>query len=204
MSKIPEIMKKGKRSKKNGELIITLDDFPPVPTTDKNIDYLFISMSLQSIILMEEDIEFPSFLERWNIDITPNENNLKNNKFSLEGIREIVTQFKTRISKGKTFIKTQVIYGNEDQLPTIRIHFFQFIKKGEYIARYESSLYPFIFFVYEENFFSDDRIKTMVDNGIHFGFIEVLPIMNLCRVEFDENRHLKPLKELERYSHNWA
>jgi len=44
----------------------------------------------------------------------------------------------------------------------------------------------------------------MVDNGIHFGFIEVLPIMNLCRVEFDENRHLKPLKELERYSHNWA
>lgn len=204
MSKIPEIMNKGKLSKKNGELIITLDDFPSVPTTDKNIDYLFIMMSLQSIILMEEDIEFPSFLERWSIDITPNENNLKNNRFSLEGIREIVTQFKTRILEGKTFIKTQVIYEDGDPLPTIRIHFFQFIKKGEYIARFESSLYPFIFFVYEENFFSEERIKIMWDNSIHFGFMEVLPIMNLCRVEFDENGNLKPLKELERYSHNWA
>ncbi|WP_304142547.1 hypothetical protein [Mesoflavibacter zeaxanthinifaciens] len=204
MSKIPEIMNKGKLSKKNGELIVTLDDFPPVPTTDKNIDYLFIMMSLQSIILQEEGIEFPSFLERWSIDITPNENNLKNNKFSLEGIREIVSQIKTRILEGKTFFKTQVIYGNEEQLPTIRIHFFQFVKKGEYIARYESSLYPFIFFLYEENFFSDERIKTMEDNGIHFGFMEVLPIMNLCGVEFDENGKLKPLKELERYSHNWA
>ncbi|WP_304142303.1 hypothetical protein [Mesoflavibacter zeaxanthinifaciens] len=203
MSKIPEILNNAKQGKKNGELYITLDDFPAVPTTDKNIDYLFIMMSLQSMILKEEGIEFPSFLERWCVDITPDGDNLKNNRFSLEGIRDLVIIFKNEISKGKTFIKAQLIYEDGEELPTIRIHFFRFIKEGEYIARHESFLYPFIFFVYEENFFSEERIKAMEDNGIHFGFMEVLPVMNICRVEFDENGNLKPLKELEKYRENW-
>ena len=203
MSKIPEILNNAKQGKKNGELYITLDDFPAVPTTDKNIDYLFIMMSLQSMILKEEGIEFPSFVERWCVDITPDGDNLKNNRFSLEGIRDLVIIFKRDILKGKTFIKTQLIYEDGEQLPTIRIHFFRFIEEGEYIARHESFLYPFIFFLYEENFFSEERIKAMEDNGIDFGFMEVLPVMNICRVEFDENGHLKPLKELEKYSENW-
>jgi hypothetical protein len=187
MSKIPEILKNAKHREKNGELYITLDDFPAVPTTDKNIDYLFILMSVQSMILNVEGIEFPLLMKRWSVDITPNQENLKNNKFSLDGIRDLVIFFKSEISKGKTFIKAQLIYEEGEQLPTIRIHFFQFIEDGEYIAGNESSLYPFIFFVYEENFFNEERIK----------------IMNLCPVEFDENGHLKALKELEKYRGNW-
>ena len=203
MSKIPEILNNAKQRQRNGELFVTLDDFPAVPTTDKNIDYLFIMMSVQSMILNEEGIEFPSFVERWSVDITPDGDNLKNNRFSLEGIRDLVIIFKNEISKGKTFIKAQLIYEDGEELPTIRIHFFRFIKEGEDIVSHESFLYPFVFFVYEENFFSEERIKAMEDNGINFGFIEVLPVMNICRVEFDENGQLKPLKELEKYRENW-
>jgi hypothetical protein len=148
MSKIPEILNNAKQRQRNGELFVTLDDFPAVPTTDKNIDYLFIMMSVQSMILNEEGIEFPSFVERWSVDITPDGDNLKNNRFSLEGIRDLVIIFKNEISKGKTFIKAQLIYEDGEELPTIRIHFFRFIQEGEDIVSHESFLYPFVFYVY--------------------------------------------------------
>lgn len=203
MSRIPNIFKNAERTEKNGEITISLPDFPNFPTTDKKIDYLFILMSLQSIIFETQGVIFPTFVKKWFSDITPNYFNLKNNKFSLQGIREKINYFSNEMSYGKNFIKTQVIFDDGEELPTIRIHFFNFSEINDIKVSNESFLYPFTFFVYDEDIFSDERIRKMEDNGIDFGFLEVLPIMNLCPVEFDENGELKTLEELERYKDNW-
>jgi hypothetical protein len=203
MSRIPNIFRNGKRTEKDGEITISIPDFPNFPTTDKKIDYLFILMSLQSIILETQGVILPTFVKMWFSDITPNHYNLENNKFSLDGIREKINYFSDELSYGKSFMKTQVIYEDGEELPTIRIHFFNFNEKEGGKVSNESFLYPFTFFVYDEDLFSEERIRKMEDNGINFGFLEILPIMNLCPIEFDENGELKTLKELERYKDNW-
>lgn len=203
MSRIPNIFRNAERTEKNGEITISLPDFPNFPTTDEKIDYLFILMSLQSIILETQGVIFPTFMKRWFSDITPNYFNLKNNKFSLDGIREKINYFSDEMSYGKNFIKTQVIYDDGEELPTIRIHFFNFNEINDNKVSNESFLYPFTFFVYDDDFFSDERVNKIEDNGINFGFLEILPNMNLCPVQFDEDGNLKPLEELERYKDNW-
>lgn len=203
MSKITKILNEGERVVKDEKVVYLIDDFPSVPTTDKDIDYLYILMSVNSIILGDEGIKFPTYLKKWMTEIRPIESNVKNKKFSLSGIKKMIESFREELKTGKNFVKFQIVYINDDELPTIRINFFQFGDDCGNKVSHESFLYPFLFPVYQDNFFSDERIMKMVDNGIHFGFMEVLPIMNLCRVEFDENGNLKPLKELEKYSENW-
>lgn len=203
LNTIKSIFNRSEKIEKNGEEIIQINNFPSVPTTDKNIDYLYILISLNSIILREEGVKFPTYMNRWIIDIQPTEENINNNSFSLIGIKKIIENYRNRLQLGKSFIKFQVIYLNDDELPTVRILFFQLGNDGENRVSHESFLYPFLFPVYEENFFSDERIKKMNDNKIDFRFIEHLPIVNLSRIEFDKKGHLSPLKELEKYSDNW-
>ena len=203
MNRITRILKRGEKISRNGKEMFEINNFPSVPTTDNNIDYLYILMSLNSIILRKEGVKFPTYMNRWIVEIQPTEENINNNSLSLIGIKKVIENYRNQLQLGKSFIKFQVIYLNDGELPTIRILFFQLGKDGENRVSHESFLYPFLFPVYKENFFNDDRIQKMENNKINFRFIEHLPIVNLSRVEFDEKGNLTPLKELEKYSVNW-
>ena len=39
--------------------------------------------------------------------------------------------------------------------------------------------------------------------GINPNFIQILPMVNLCPVKFEENGEIISIKEVERYSNRW-
>lgn len=190
-SKIPEILKNFKPTE-NGGLMYSLDDMPTPLITNDNYDMLMIYLNLQSIIFFEEKITFPNRMETFYVDIS-----LKDD-LNIKGIRECVEVFKDNLEKGKSFIKTNVYYRNSNSIPTIRIHFITFGEglKNEIIG--ETLLYPHIFFQYDENIFTDERVKKMNEEGINSDFIKILPNTNICPVKF-ENGELLPLFEIEKY-----
>lgn len=203
MSNIINILMDGEGKEVDGELIFTLDNFVETPTTDKKIDYLYILMNIQSFILNENKVYFPTRMDKWNVDIRPTEQNINNNLFSLKGIQETITKNKENLLKGKNFFKTQVLYNEGNDIPTIRIHFYKFHPDSKTNVRYESLIYPFTFFRYEKKLFTKKRKKDLKNSGIDFKFLEILPLMNICPINFDEKMNLKPLKELERYTDSW-
>lgn len=202
MSKIQQILNRGEVKISNGEKRYVINDFPNFPSTDNNLDYLFLLMNIQSIIFNENNISFPTRINKWSLDIIPNEINLSNNLFSYDGIRKVINRYKNDLFEKKIFIKFQILF-ESTELPIMRIHFFNFSKNGEIKISNESSLYPFIFFVYDENTFSSYRIERMKEVGINEKFIQLLPMINLCNVEFDNDGKLTPLKEIERYVNEW-
>lgn len=202
MSQVKKIMNSWREEITNGKTSYMISDFPNFPSTDENLDYLFILMSLQSIIFNEEKIYFPTTIDMWFVDISPNQTNITNNLFSYEGINRVVKKITKSLKKERIFIKFKILYENLT-LPTIRIYFYKFSENGEYKIPYESSLYPHTFFVYDENIFNEERIQNMEDVGINTKFIRTLPMINICPVKYDENGKLTPLSELEKYLNDW-
>jgi hypothetical protein len=202
MSQIKKILYSSNEKTINGETRCIINDFPNFPSTDKNLDYLFILMSVQSIIFKEEEISFPTKIDKWSVDISPTDNNITNNLFSYEGVKKVVKEFTKNLKEEKIFVKFQILFENIN-LPTIRIYFFKFSEKGEYKITNESFLYPFIFFVYDEDTFNKERIQKMEDVGMNTKFIQTLPMINICPVKYDNNGEIIILDELERYENEW-
>jgi hypothetical protein len=203
MSRIREIIKNSIVKDNEGENRYLIKDFPNLPSTDKNLDYLFILMSLQSMILNDEKIFFPTKFDIWFLDIIPNKKNLSEHNFSIDGIKKIIEENKTKLLEKKFFIKFQILFNNSNSLPTIRIHFYNFSDRGVNEISNESFLYPFIFFIYEEKIFNKRRIDKMKKVGINPNFIQILPMVNLCPVKFEENGEIISIIELERYLNRW-
>jgi len=202
MSQIKQILHSSKEEITNGETNYIINDFPNFPSTDKNLDYLFILMSVQSIIFQQEKITFPTKIDKWFVDISPTDTNIKDNLFTYEGLKKVVKEITKNIKDGRIFVKFQIVYESSN-LPKIRIYFFKFSENGEHHILNESFLYPFVFFVYDENTFNDERIQNMEEVGINTKFIKTLPMINICPVKYDINRELTPLNELERYVNEW-
>jgi hypothetical protein len=202
MTQVKKIMNSWREETTNGKTSYMINDFPNFPSTDKNLDYLFILMSIQSIIFNEEKIYFPTKIDKWFVDISPSQNNITNNLFTYEGINRVVKKNTKNLKDERIFVKFKILYENFN-LPTIRIYFFKFSENGEYKIPYENFLYPYTFFVYDENIFNEERIKNMEDVGINTKFIRKLPMINICPVKYDDNGELTPLSELEKYLNDW-
>ena len=201
MSRIIELLTNGETDE--AKEYFTLFDVPNTPTED--VDFLYLLMGTQSNILIEEGVIFPTTLDLFNVLIEPNECNIRNGTYSIEGIMKQIETFKYKLDYGKPFIKCQVLYNEGRTLPTLKLQFFLFKDAhGESFIEYESQLYFYTFPHYETTLFSDERIESMTENGINADFIRHIPNVSLCPIHFDEKGNLLPLIELELSRRLWT
>ena len=201
MSRIIELLTNGETDE--AKEYFTLFDVPNTPTED--VDFLYLLMGTQSNILIEEGVTFPITLDLFNILIEPNECNIRNGTYTIEGIMEQIESYKYKLKYGKPFIKCQVLYYEVKTLPTLKLQFFLFKDAhGESFLKYESQLYFYTFPDYETNIFSDERIEAMTENGINADFIRHIPNVSLCPIHFDEKGNLSPLIEFELSRRLWT
>lgn len=182
----------------------TIMDAPDTPTED--LAFLYILMAIQSNILSAEGVRFPTRMDRFEVHIEPNEYNLKNGAFSLEGVMEQVTHLRYKLMYGRSFLKSQVVFTDDGDLPTLILHFFRFEDvTGIQRISHESLLYPFTFHEYPKDIFSEQRTKAMEEQGINVEFIKYLPNTNLCPINFDDNGELLlSLSEYEKNRKYWV
>ena len=201
MSRIIELLTNGETDE--AKEYFTLFDVPNTPTED--VDFLYLVMGTQSNILIEEGVTFPTTLDLFNVLIEPNECNIRNGTYSIEGIMKQIETFKYKLDYGKPFIKCQVSYDEGKNLPTLKLQFFLFKDAhGESFIKYESQLYFYTFPDYETNTFSDERIEAMTESGVNADFIRHIPNISLCPIHFDEEGNLLPLIELELSRRLWT
>jgi hypothetical protein len=192
-SKIPEILKTFKEVKdKDGNDLMVFNNFPTPLTTFENFELYMIYFSIQSIILQEESVSFPI---RFNLikDIISDPS-----KMNVEGIKEHILLHKEKFMNGKTFLKTHIFYSENEPLPRIQLSYIVFKDDGDLTVSSETSLFSIIYYKYDENIFTDERIKKMEEHGVNSEFIKILTNTNLCPVKF-ENGELLPLIEIEKY-----
>lgn len=201
MEKIKKILDDVKFNEVGG--MCTITDVPETPTED--LAFLYILMGIQSHILCEEGLSFPTRMDHFEVHIEPNKENIERNAFSLEGIMEQINYFDYKLMYDKSFMKTQVMFRDDETLPTLVLYFFSFNKvTGTYNVSHESILYPLIFQDYPKNFINEERIKVMESHGINAEFIKYLPNTNLCPIHFNDNGQLLPLEEYEKNRNHWG
>lgn len=200
MEKIKKILDDVKFDEVGG--MCTITDVPETPTED--LAFLYILMGIQSHILCEEGLSFPTRMDHFEVHIEPNKENIERNAFSLEGIMEQINYFNYKLMYDKSFMKTQVMFRDDETLPTLVLYFFSFNKvTGTYNVSHESILYPLIFQDYPKDFINEERIKVMESHGINAEFIKYLPITNLCPIHFNDNGQLLTLEEYEKNRNHW-
>ena len=203
MSKAKELLNSITPINVNGEEFYQIDNFPDAPTTDDKIDFLYLLMEIQSLILNQQQIYFPIKMDIFHIDIPSREISDSNTIKVINKIYQSVESVKEKLITGKSFLKFQLLFDKNTLLPNIRIHFYVFHKNGEISLRYESSLYQYTFFAYEDEIFNPKRKEAMNKVSIPFQVIEVLPNINLCPIIYDLDGNLH-LPELENYTKTWA
>lgn len=191
-NKIPELLNQMQLVDMDGMKMYQLEDFPTPVTSYQNFEYLMIYFSIQSIIFYEEGISFPNKLNLFYEDIKSPD------KLNIEGIKACIESHKSKLINEKSFIKTQIIFSEDIETPTIRIYFITFNKDGFLEVLGETLLYSLILFKYEDDFFSNDRLENMKEIGINTEFIKILTNTNICPVKF-HNGELLTLFEIEKY-----
>jgi len=202
MFNIKDIMNSVTKDSYNQNGMIEINNVPDVPTSDYKIEFLYFLMKIQSIILGEQGVVFPNSMDTYYIDIPYQDLLSKNEKEAVTLIYDKVYSEKEKLEVGKSFLKFQLLFEKNPELPDVRIHFYTFHHRGTINLRYESYLYKYTFFPYDENIFTKSRIQAMDKNKMSFRFIEVLPNVSLCAIFF-ENGELKPLQEFEKYVSTW-
>ena len=201
MSRIIELLTNGETDE--AKEYFTIFDVPNTPTED--VDFLYLLMGAQSNILIEEGVTFPTTLDQFNVIIEPNEFNINNGTYSIEGIMKQIETFKYKLDYSNPFIKCQVLYNEGRTLPTLKLQFFLFKDAhGESYIKYEPQLYFYTFPHYQTNIFSDERIEAMTESGINADFIRHIPNISLCPIHFDEKGNLLPLIEFELSKRLWT
>jgi len=169
MEKIKKILDDVKFDEVGG--MCTITDVPETPTED--LAFLYILMGIQSHILCEEGLSFPTRMDHFEVHIEPNEENIERNAFSLEGIMEQINYFNYKLMYDKSFMKTQVMFRDDELLPNLVLHFFSFNKvTGSYNV--SSSICQILIYV--------PFISTTMDSYFHW--------KNMKRIEIigDDNR----------------
>ncbi len=201
MTRIMELLTNGEMDE--AKEYFTIFDVPNTPTED--VDFLYLVMGTQSNILIEEGVTFPTTLDQFNVIIEPNEFNINNGTYSIEGIMKQIETFKYKLDYGKPFIKCQVSYDEGKNLPTLKLQFFLFKDAhGESFIKYESQLYYYTFPHYATTLFTAERVEAMTENGINADFIRHIPNISLCPIHFDEQGNLSPLIEFELSKRLWT
>ena len=93
------------------------------PAEKSNCLEFYIELEKQKII--DSKIEFPLRLVHWTVTINPTDEFTIMNYFSIDGLKKIVEEHKSKLIGKTTFVKPQVEYNKKVKYPNLHLHFYQ-------------------------------------------------------------------------------
>jgi hypothetical protein len=93
------------------------------PEDNSNCLKFFRQLEKQKII--DSKIDFPIRLIHWKITINPTDRFTIMNYFTIDGLKKIVEEHKSKLIGKTTFVKPQVEYNKKVKYPNLNLHFYQ-------------------------------------------------------------------------------
>ena len=93
------------------------------PEDNSNCLKFFRQLEKQKII--DSKIDFPIRLIHWTVTINPTDRFTIMNYFTIDGLKKIVEEHKSKLIGKTTFVKPQVEYNKKVKYPNLHLHFYQ-------------------------------------------------------------------------------
>ena len=93
------------------------------PQERNNCEMLY--KRFEELMIIDSQVEFPLRLKHWMVTINPTDKFTIMNYFSIEGIKKIVEENKSKLMGKTTFVKPEVQYNKKAKYPNLHIHFYQ-------------------------------------------------------------------------------
>lgn len=93
------------------------------PEDNSNCLKFFRQLEKQKII--DSKIDFPIRLIHWTVTINPTDRFTIMNYFTIDGLKKIVEEHKSKLIGKTTFVKPQVEYNKKVKYPNLNLHFYQ-------------------------------------------------------------------------------
>ena len=93
------------------------------PEDQSNCLKFYKQLEAQKII--DSKIDFPIRLIHWTITINPTDRFTIINYFTIDGLKKIVEEHKSKLIGKTTFVKPQVEYNKKVKYPNLNLHFYQ-------------------------------------------------------------------------------
>jgi hypothetical protein len=93
------------------------------PQDNSNCLKFYRELEKQKIV--DSKIDFPIRLIHWTVTINPTDRLTIMNYFSIDGLKKIVEEHKSKLIGKTTFVKPQVEYNKRVKYPNLNLHFYQ-------------------------------------------------------------------------------
>ena len=163
------------------------------PQDKSNCLEFYRQLEIQKII--DSKIEFPLRLVHFTVTINPTDKFTIMNYFSIDGLKKIVEEHKSKLIGKTTFVKPQVEYNKKVKYPNLHLHFYQ-ISDDEGMMIFDIDDMIESCFIYYENTkqFTAKRLADLEPyvNPLELQIMSFLP-MEL--VKFDDEGEIEDFQQ---------
>jgi hypothetical protein len=162
------------------------------PSQNKECKKLY--ESIERLFIDEAQLKYPLNIKYWKAVFEPTQENIKK-YYSPEGIKVYVQELKNRFIGNITFLKPEIHYGKDKELPYLILHFYQ-VNYDEKLNIHNS--YGFVnkcSIEYKDlKHLTPDRKQNLIQNGINVNWIRNIPLFPAEQIKFDNQDTIMDFK----------
>jgi hypothetical protein len=150
--------------------------------------------SIERLFIDEAQLKYPLNIKYWKAVFEPTQENIKK-YYSPEGIKVYVQELKNRLIGNTTFLKPEVHYGKDKELPYLILHFYQ----GNYDGKLNiHDSYDFVdtcIIEYKDlKHLTPDRKLNLIQNGVNVNWVRNIPLFPAELIKFDNQDTIMDFK----------